>query len=50
MAAWFRQNKGILMMTKVWFTKIVYFMTTGARGSCARPWLYKSYSENTLFL
>ena len=45
-----RQTKYVVMMTKVWSTKIVNFMTTWGRGSCGRVWPYKSYSENTLFL
>ena len=31
-------------------TKIVNFMTPRGRGSCARVWPYKSYSENAIFL
>ena len=37
------------MMTKEGSTKIVNFMTSGGRGSCARSRPYKSYGENALF-
>ena len=36
-------------MSKGGSTKIVNFMTPWGRGSCARIWPYKPYSEYTLF-
>ena len=44
------QTKYVVMMTKEGSTKIVNFMTPRGRGSSARAWPYKSYSENALFL
>ena len=37
------------MMTKEGYTKNCKFHEPRGRGSCARAWLYKSYSENALF-
>ena len=42
--------KYIGMMTEEGSTKIVNFMTPGARGSCARARLFKTYGENALVL
>ena len=39
---WIKHTKYILMMTKEGSTKIVNFMTTWNRGSCARARPYKS--------
>ena len=41
-----RQTKYVVMMAKEGSTKSVIW----GRGSCARVWPYKSYSENALFL
>ena len=48
--ACFRRNKCIVMMTNEGYTNIVNFMTPRGKGSCARVWPHKSYSENALFL
>ena len=41
-------NKCLVMMTKEGSTKFVIYDPRG-RGSFARAWPYKSYSENALF-
>ena len=48
--AWNRQTKYKVIMTKEGFTQIINFMTPRAGVIAKWEWLYKSYSENTLFI
>ena len=48
--AYIRLTKYKVMMTKKRVYKNCNFHDPWSRGSCARVWPYKSYSENALFL